>query len=433
MCQPMKDKDLDQNTTTASGRETGESRRENLEGKSEMACSYPPAFLPSYLFGLLWRRRLLIAAGTVIPALLAALLLFLWPRKYTATFVYEHPVRESEYNVLVRRFYSLENLEKVAGRLREKGLTRCAQDLLGCQSEGSLEKLIRLTASPAYPKRLQTTDPATSEKISAFQAQLLSVQITGRSRKDVETTADVVTANFEHVLPMYAIRNDLKELIRRFKVMAADIEDNRFTLDMDLQREQARREKLKALEGGQPSSDSKSEIRNSNSQPEDRLVLQFTDVKSSREFLPLPYQIQAVQSKIIDLQETIRGNEDKYTYCVGVLELSDKLLNQVEQSILTHYTVQQFLGFVGEQLLACKDKAQADFLKSYIRRTENLVLVSTRAGQSPVIYPVPKHLVGTSLLVFIAAMMVTIFAAVVLECPRGQLSRDVTGLLQNGG
>ena len=103
-----------------------------------------------------------------------------------------------------------------------------------------------------------------------------------------------------------------------------------------------------------------------------------------------------------------------------MLDLAGKLLDQVEQSILTHYTVQQFLGFVGEQLLACKDKAQADFLKSYMRRTENLVLVSTRAGESPVIYPVPKHLVGMSLLVFIA-MMVMIFAAVVLECPRGQL------------
>ena len=107
-----------------------------------------------------------------------------------------------------------------------------------------------------------------------------------------------------------------------------------------------------------------------------------------------------------------------------MLDLANKLLNQVEQSILTPYTVQQFLGFVSEQLLACKDKAQADFLKSYMRRTENLVLVSTRAGESPVIYPVPKHLVGMSVLVLIAAMMVMVFAAVVLECPRGQLSRD---------
>ena len=401
MCLPMKDVD---ETTAVSNLEF---RGSNLQFA---------AFLH-----LLWRRRLLIAAGSLIPALLAALLLFLWPRKYTATFVYEHAIKESEYNVLVRRFYSLENLAKITDQLREKGLARCAQDLVDCQSEGSLEEFIRLSASPAYPKRLQTTDPATSEKISAVQAQLVSVRITGRSRKDVETIAAVVTANFERVLPMYAVRNDLKELIRRFKTMAADIEDNRFTLDMDLQSEQARFEKLKTLEGPvSGSSDQPGRVETGR----DGLVLQFTDVKSSREFLPLPYQIRAVQSKIIDLQETIRSSEDKYTYCVGVLELANKLLSQVEQSILTPYTVQQFLGFVGEQLLACKDKAQADFLKSYMRRTENLVLVSTRAGESPVIYPIPKHLVGISVLVLIAAMMVMVFAAVVLECPRGSLSRD---------
>jgi len=376
--------------------------------------------LPLFLH-LLWRRRLLIAVGSLVPALLAALLLFVWPRKYTATFVYEHPVKESEYHVLVRRFYSLENLGKIADQLREKGLGQCAQDLLDCQSEGSLEKLIRLTPSPAYPKRLQTTDPATSEKISAFQAQLLSVQIAGRPRKDVETIAGVVTANFERVLPMYAIRNDLKELIRRFKTTAAEIEDDRFTLDMDLQKEQARFEKLRALEGSaSASSDQPAQGQTSR----DSLILQFTDLKSGQELLPLPYQIRAVQSKIIDLQETIRSNEDKYTYSVGVLELANKLLNQVEQSILTPYTAQQFLGFVGEQLLACKDKAQADFLKSYMRKTENLVLVSTRAGESPVIYPVPRHLVGVSLLVFIASLMVMIFAGVVLECPGEPLSRD---------
>jgi hypothetical protein len=367
---------------------------------------------------VLWRRRLLIAAGALIPALLVVLLLLLWPRKYTATFVYERPIRESEYNVLVRRFYSRENLEKIAAQLRERGLVRCAQDLLDCRSEGSLEKLIQLSVSPAYPRRLQTTDPATSEKISAVQAQLLSIRIAGGSRKDVETVADVVTSNFEHVLPMYVIRNDLKELIRRLKATAADIEENRFTLDLELQREQARFEKLKALDAGQAASNSKSEVRDSNSPPTGGLTLQFTDVKGSREFLPLSYQVRAVQSKIIDLQETIQGNEDRYIYSIGLLDLATKLLDQVEQSILTRYTVQQFLSFVNEQLPACKDKAQADFLKSYVRKTENLVLVSNRAGESPVIYPIPKHLVGMSLLVFVAAMMVMVFLAVMLECPR---------------
>ena len=395
---------------------TNEDRKTTLAASPEGDSGRPPESrreTPLLQFlRVLWRRKLLIVVGSVVPALVVVGILLLYPRKYTATFVYEHPVRESEYNVLVRRFHSLENLAKIADQLRTRGLASCAQKLLDCRTESSLEKMIRLTPSPAYPRRLQTTDPATSEKIGAVQAQLVSIRITGRSRKDVETIAAVVTDNFEHVLPMYAIRNDLKDLVRRFKVTAADIEDNRFNLDMELQREQARLEKLKALEGpGNAPGQGATE--------QDKLVLQFSDVKGTREFLPLSYQVRAVQSKIIDLQETIRGNEDKYTYCVRVLELTGKLLNQVEQSILTRYTTQQFLSFVGEQLPTCKDKAQTDYLKSYMRRTENLVLVTTRAGESPVIYPVPKHVVGIGAVALIASLMVTIFAAVVLESRQG--------------
>jgi hypothetical protein len=406
--------DSDQRTAAVGG-------TENRDGGRGIIARQEPALVQ--FLRLLWRRKLLIAAGTLVPTLLAALLLHLWPQTYSATFVYERPISESEYNVLVRRFYSLENLAKIGSRLQEKSLGQYAQKLRECQTEGSLEKWIRFTASPAYPRRLQTTDPATSEKISAFQAQLLSIEIAGRSRRDVETIAAIVTGNFEHMLPMYAIRNDLKELIRRFKAMAADIEDNRFTLTTDLQEEQARFEKLKGLEG--PASGSSDPPVPAN---EDRLVLQFTDVKSTREFLPLSYQIRAVQSKIIDLQETINSNEDKYNYSIGVLEITNKLLNQVEQSILTPYTVEQFLSFLGEQLLACKDGALADYLKSYMRKTENLVLVNTRAGESPMIYPVSKHLAGRSALVFIVSLMIMIFAAVLLDYQRGQL-RQAIGLI----
>jgi len=353
---------------------------------------------------LLWRWKLLIGGGSVLAALLAGLLLHFWPPKYTATFVYEHPMTEGEYNVLLRQFYSSENLARISGQLQEKGLARCAEELLDCETESSLQKLIRFTATPAYPKRLQTTDPATSEKISGLQAQLLSIEITGRSRQDVQTIAGIVTSNFEQVLPMYAVRKDLKESIRRFKTMAAEIEDSRFTLLIDLQKEQARLEKLKAMDS------SASDVG------QDRMVLQFNDVKASSEFLPLSYQIRAVQAKIIDLQETVNVNKERYSFYIGVLQLNDTLLNEVERNILTHYTVQQFLGFLGRQLLANKEEMLADYLKSYIRKTENLVLTGTRAGENPVIYPVPKYVVRRGGLALVLSLMLTTFAAVVLEC-----------------
>lgn len=369
--------------------------------------------MTQFLF-LLWRWKLLIGGGSVLAALLVALLLRFWPPTYTATFVYEHPMTESEYNVLLRRFYSSENLARIGQQLRDKGLTRCAEELLDCETESSLEKLIRFTATPTYPKRLQTTDPATSEQISGLQAQLLSIGITGRSRPDVQAFADIVTGNFEQVLPMYTVRKDLKESIRRFKTMAADIEDNRFTLTIELQQEQSRLEKLKALDG--PASDI----------GQDRVVLQFNDVLGSSEFLPLSYQIRAVQAKIIDLQETINTNKDRYNFCVSLLRLNDKLLAEVEGNILTHYTVQQFLDFLGRQLLANKEEMLSDYLKSYIRKTENLVPAGTRAGENPVIYPAPKYAIRRGGLALIMSLMLTTFVAVLLEY-RHEGRGDVAG------
>jgi hypothetical protein len=366
-----------------------------------------PAFVQ--FLHLLWQNRQLITAGSLVPVLAAVLLLSAWPRAYTATLVYERPLTESEYNVLLRRFHSQENLARMVGQCHEMGLKHYARKLLGCETERSFEKLIRFTVSPAYPRRLQTTDPVISEKIGALKAQLLSIRMTGRSRQEIAKVATVVTNNIEHILPLYAIRNDLKESVREFQTTAAKIEDNRFRLSKELEREQARLEKLRSLSGTALEAD------------QDRVVLQFTDVKESREFLPLSYQIRAVQAKIIDLQETINGNRDQYDHCIRILEVTNRLLEQVERSLLTQYTVQQFLAFTGEELRACEDEAAADYLRSYIRKTENRVFVNTRAGENPVIYPVPKHVLTRGALVLVVSVLVMVFVAVLLEYQRGCL------------
>ena len=357
-------------------------------------------------FRLLWRRRCLIVCGSLVPSLLLAAALYLWPKKYTVTFVYERPLTESEYNVLLRRFYSSENLARIIGRLREGGVSAYAEELERAQTEKVVEKLIRFAASPAYPKRLQTTDPATSERISTFQAQLLYIDIGGDSREDMASVSAVVTANLENVLPVYEIRNALKESIQEFKILAAEIEDNRFTLTLDLQKEKEKLEKLIRLGDAPPTG------------AEGNVVLQFTDVREAREFLPLPYQVRAVQSKIIDLEEELSSDQEKYSYYLKILDLNDKLLGMIEDSILTYYTVEQFLEFLGGQLLDCEDEGLADYLKSYIRKTQNLILVNTRAGEKPVVYPVPKRIMGRSALAFVVLLMVTAFVAVVLEYGR---------------
>jgi hypothetical protein len=352
---------------------------------------------------LLWERRWLILGGSLLPALLIVLVLSLLPRKYTATFVYERPLAESEYSVLQRRFYSQENLDKIIGHLQEQGLSNYVQQLEQAQTQQSFEQLIRFEVSPMYPRRLQTTDPCTSEKISAFKARLLSVKVFGESEDEVANVSAVVTGNIESVLPIYDIRNHLKESMQKLRSDAAEIEDNRFKLSIDLQKERAKLEKLKVIEGG-PIGTGPAGI-----------VLEFNDVEKSRDYLPLPYQVGAMQSKIIDLQETLSSNTEKYNFYLQVLDLDNRLLAKIEGSLLTYYTAQQFLGFLGEQLLACKDDSVSDHLKSYIRKTENLVLVNTRAGEKPVVFRVSKGVVKNGVLTFLLFLMVATFAAVLLE------------------
>src|SRR4030042_832761 len=96
---------------------------------------------------LLWRRRFLIAGTALLPAVLLTLLLGLWPRKYTATFVYERPLSESHHNVLLRRFYSRENLDKIVRQLQGQGLGDYARQFDEARTEQSLEKLIRFEVS----------------------------------------------------------------------------------------------------------------------------------------------------------------------------------------------------------------------------------------------------------------------------------------------
>ncbi len=370
--------------------------------------SEPLRYEPAWLrFGrIVWRHRLLVALGSLLPAVAMGAALYLQPVQYTTTYVYQRPLAESEYNVLLRRFYSAENLAKIVDRLRDKGINAYAHRLDEAKTEQALQNLIRFRVSPAYPARLHTTDPNTSERISLFKARLCYIDITGDSQRDMAGISEVVTDNFENVLPIYNIRNDLREAIQELKEQAAEIEENRFSLTMELKKQQTRLEKLSELAGAATEID------------RENLVLEFTDVGESSAFLPLSYQIRAVQSQIIDAQESLSGAEEMYGHYLKVLELNGRLLDEIEENLLTYYTVQDFLDFLGSQLATCDEEELAGHLRSYIRTTQNLSLINTRAGERPMVYPVPKHLLSRSAMVFVIALMIALFVAVVLEYGR---------------
>ena len=380
---------------------------------------------------LLWEHRWLILGGSLLPALLVGVILSLWPRRYAATFVYERPLAEREYSVLQRRFYSQENLDKIAVRLREQGLTNYVQRLDQARTQQSFERLIRFEVAPMYPRRLQTTDPCTSEKISAFKAKLLSIKVVGDSEEEVAGVAAVVTGNFESILPLYDVRNHLRESLQKLRDDAGKIEGDRFTLSLGLQKEKAKLEKFKQEAPGEAASGNFTLQFNVETAPlpvpcasgprrRGRTICKSSSATTPRSTASTGSSRGPIRSgprsrRIIDVQETLTNDAEKYNFYLQVLDLDNRLLAKIEESLLTYYTAQQYLGFLGEQLLACKDQAVADHLKSYIRKTENLVQVNTRAGEKPVVYPMPKGVVKNSALTFILLLMVAMFVAVLLE------------------
>jgi hypothetical protein len=87
-------------------------------------------------------------------------------------------------------------------------------------------------------------------------------------------------------------------------------------------------------------------LKNSGSGSLDRLpsdiILQFNDVGGNSAYLPLPYQIQAAETKIINPEEQIRANKEKYEYYAGLLDLNEKLFSYVKKVMPSYCTLKQF-------------------------------------------------------------------------------------------
>lgn len=369
--------------------------------RPELPCPAEPAIL-RYL-RILWRRKCLIVFGSLLPAVVVGVVLYFWPYKYSTTFVYEYPVTETTYEVLLHRFYSSENLRRIIGRLRESGVEDYAEKLNRARTERALQKLIQFETLPALPKRVPTTDPAISERITVFEPQLISIEITGYSKEGVSTVADIVTDSFENVLPVYDARNALTESIRELKSLAAEIEENRFRLALEIQQEKTRLEQLSNA------------LAQTAEVPQGDVVIELTDAQGNQEFLPLTYQVRAARSKIIDLQEEADGEQRKYEYYLAVLDFDGSALEKIDESIPAYYTIQQFVDYLGKRLAQIDDEALADHIQSSIRKMENLASVGRRVSRQPVIYPVSKHVAVRSVLTLLVFVMVMTFAAVVLE------------------
>ena len=366
-------------------------------------------------FIVLWKHKYFILLASVFPALVVGLILFSWPRKYKVTYVYDVKDRgvydvsswnldEKNYNVLLDRFYSEGNINKIVDKLRKNELIKYAVLISKAGKGEDLKKFMDFEVLPPYAdiSKAKITDPDKLEQIRQLKALLLKLTIIGRPKSDIPKISLVIRDNLESVIPVYFVEEQLNAAIQECRAAMADIEGNRFNLELDLKTNRLILAKLKNIKAG------------TSDKVESRITLEF-DVGGRSEYLPVEYQIQAAESRAIQLEERIAADEKKYSYYDDLLGLNKKLFAELKNNTSPYYTIQQFHTFLSDLVGSSNNGELKDYLNSYIKRIENRISASAPVTGRPKVYGVPKGTAKKSAIVFAISLMISIFAAFLLE------------------
>jgi hypothetical protein len=379
-----------------------------LTEKKDETCLEDEINLIDY-FAVLWKHKIFIFLATVLPALIIAVILMLSPRNYTATSIYDvrgddtsdWNLNEINYAILLNRFYSEENLKKLSDSLQKNGLEKYTGQL---NHGDQLRIFVKFEATPPFLdiSKLKVTDPGQLNKLRDMRALLLKAIITGNSIEDLYKLSSLIRDNIENTILLYMVQEQLLTSIREYNNKLADIECNRFALELALKSNNETMAGLKAIDAGP--------INNK----QDGIVLQF-DIGGQNQFLPLTYQVQAAGSKQVELQKTIQLNEEKYINYKDLLDLNTKILAELGNRLPSGYTTEQFKSFLIGMVPSYEKPQLKDYLNSYIKRTENRISASRPVTEKPEISPLAKGTVKKGGLVLAIMLMVSVCSAFLRE------------------
>ena len=359
-------------------------------------------------FRVLWKRKWFIFLASVLPALVTGLAIFLWPRDYKITYTYNMELGEKAFRVLEDTFYSTENLEKLVEKLQANGFNEYAKRIAGAGTDEGLKEFVSFEISPSYFEAIEPSKAKNLDELEKFQqarGSLLVMRVGAKSGENIRKIASVCRNNFEQIIPLYTEREQLNNKITSFKEKMAAIEEARYTLGLQLERKKSTLEKLK----------------NSGSEGLEKLpsdiVLQFDNVGDNSAFLPLPYQVQAAETQIINLEDKIRANSENYDYYAHLLKLNEKLFRYVKKVMPSYCTLEQFHSFLTNTLTEYNENDQQllDYLTAYIKRIENKIANVIPLVEKPKVYALAKGTVKKSAIVFAIALMLSVFTAFLSE------------------
>ena len=367
-------------------------------------------------FIVFWKRKYFILMGSVLPALIVGIVFFLLPRNYKATYVYdvrndvEFPndvdswnLNEKNYNLLISSFYSGGNLNRLIDSLRKNGIEGYAGQISG--NNDALSKFVQFEVIPPFldASKFNVTNPSQLKQIRNIGALLLKLTIIGNPREDIYKISSVIRDNIENVVSLYIVQGQLLTCMMKCNNLLADIENNRFGLGLSLKETNEVLAGLKEVSIRAPIS------------RQDNIVLQF-NVGEQSQYLPLDYQIQATESKKVELEGNIRTNQEKYKNYKDLQDLNNRILAELNNKLSSdNYTIEQFKAFLNGLVAGCEEGEMKDFLNSYIRRIDNKIIANKPITEKPEIYPIAKGTVKKSGIVFAVSLMIAVFAAFLSE------------------
>ncbi|MCK4789244.1 MAG: hypothetical protein KAV87_36210, partial [Desulfobacteraceae bacterium] len=319
---------------------------------------------------------------------------------------------EKAYKILLDKFYSAENLDRLTSKLRENGLDEYAQKIAGANTDEALKALVHFEVLPPYMDiaGAKITDQVELEQIRQLSAQLLNMTVVGRPKNDIPKISLVIRDNLENVISVYTVEQQLTAAARRLRASVVDIEENSFGLELTLKTNKAVLAKLKNIK----TSVSDRSVSN--------IALQF-DISGKTEYLPAEYQIQAAESETVQLEGQIAANEETYNHYKDLLALNEKLLAELRGKMSSYYTIQQYHSFLTALVNSYESKELKSYLNSYIKRIENIISANIPVTERPKIYSVAKGTINKTVKMFGVLLVITMLAALLLEALKKSQAR----------
>jgi len=353
--------------------------------------------LADYLI-VLWKRKYLILLGSLVPALIGGLTLRVLPRNYKITYAYDRSENaggrdftQHNYKTFLDRFYSAENTDRIRAKLPEYE-----------------PRMVRFETWPPFvtlsEAEVDTKNPVQLEALSQMKAQLLYVLVVGRDRNDILESASVIRDNFEHVLPLYSVMLEVANAISKYKTGMAKLEQGKFLEELNLKTNQAILARFKNVETASPAKTA------------DYPTWQV-DAARNPEYLPLEYQIQAAELQVAKLEENIKANEQMYNYYKDLAAINERLSKELKDNISTghNYEIQDFRSFLIDLTENSEGRVLEEYLSSYIKSIDNRISASAPVVENPKISSISKGTARKSAIVFVAALVISVFAAFLLE------------------